>query len=519
MRHGKAHELGSTRVMPGKNNSYSVSGEDAPAEGGQVQSDIQDKLDSLLDNLQNRIDQIPDDHVWQIPHTPIEDEHAPLTVTEEVQVTTAEDQTVFKDNVEAEGEIHSELSAQVTVHDIVSSESDKDIAATEIQADVRSLDYMMVDSEIRIPDKDRDEEACDQDTTAKPDQMSTSFLAQLKGLLDDQRRQLEHYIDDSIKKVRQNLSTEIKSIRFEVNLLKANTVSFFMRVAPAVTFTESKLQEIRQTQNDILLNQNIAFSNMEMIHNAQKKLMNEHRIITESRMDACTQILDDHMLEVKNHVTKGINFLVERLTTAQNSLTATTSEEVRKEEKAMIKANTENTVWSTNVIRGSMGLEQLSYKNIETAPILEDQSGVPYAEQSITENAHGADVASVISSPVVPTPRDLPSSFQSPCQRCCIVSYKHHIRSSASHLQALQPSHNILSASNPITRDSDPVNGYPITAQPTYTNSFLTMNRFFLLYWNMGSIFLNLRITNLMITPAGKTRLNFLHGKDHCTGR
>ncbi|KAK8939811.1 DNA-directed RNA polymerase subunit beta [Platanthera guangdongensis] len=100
-----------------------------------------------------------------------------------------------------------------------------------------------------------------------------------------------------------------------------------MRASPTVTHTENKLEEIWKKQLDIMENQNITTSNMKMVHEVQKILMTDHKKTLERRMDACTQYLDNHMLEVKNHVTKGLNFLDKRLSIAKNSLTATISEE------------------------------------------------------------------------------------------------------------------------------------------------------------------------------------------------
>ncbi|KAK8958758.1 hypothetical protein KSP40_PGU004976 [Platanthera guangdongensis] len=113
----------------------------------------------------------------------------------------------------------------------------------------------------------------------------------------------------------------------------ANTVAFFKRAALAVTYTENKLQGIRLKQNDIIENQNIIPDNMEMVHNVYKILMEIHKTTLERRMDACTQYLDDRMLEVKNHATKGVNFLDEKISLDKNSLTTTMSEEVIKGEK------------------------------------------------------------------------------------------------------------------------------------------------------------------------------------------
>ncbi|KAK8933267.1 hypothetical protein KSP39_PZI015838 [Platanthera zijinensis] len=87
----------------------------------------------------------------------------------------------------------------------------------------------------------RETEALDEGTSARFDQLSPTFMAQLKGLLDEQRRGLENYVDGALKDVRNDLATEIKSIRFELNLLNGETVKFFTRATPVIDYTMEKL--------------------------------------------------------------------------------------------------------------------------------------------------------------------------------------------------------------------------------------------------------------------------------------
>ncbi|KAK8952660.1 hypothetical protein KSP40_PGU014354 [Platanthera guangdongensis] len=100
-------------------------------------------------------------------------------------------------------------------------------------------------------------------------QMSRTFLAQLKGLLDDQRKQLENFVDDSIKNLRNDLSTEIKSIRFKDKFIELNTL-----------------------HNALMENQNILTGNLLSIHNAEETQLEKHKIILEINSRQVTAIDD-----------------------------------------------------------------------------------------------------------------------------------------------------------------------------------------------------------------------------------
>ncbi|KAK8948290.1 hypothetical protein KSP40_PGU002141 [Platanthera guangdongensis] len=128
-------------------------------------------------------------------------------------------------------------------------------------------------------------------------------------------------------------------------------------------------------------NRNILSGNMLVVHNTEKELLEKHKNILERRMDTCAQVLDDHLLKVKNHVTLGIDHLDGQLTNTSTTLTQNIYEEVKKGEKGVIKYNTEDVIWTTNVFRGSMGLELLSYENIKTALIPENLYGGQYINQ------------------------------------------------------------------------------------------------------------------------------------------
>ncbi|KAK8958683.1 hypothetical protein KSP40_PGU018248 [Platanthera guangdongensis] len=95
-----------------------------------------------------------------------------------------------------------------------------------------SSECEVADSEIR-GDISKDAKAVNlPGTTQQSMEMSTPLIAQLKGLLVQQRRQIELYVYNSIKELRQNLSTEIKSIRFDVNLMKLAA-----KTVPTMVFT------------------------------------------------------------------------------------------------------------------------------------------------------------------------------------------------------------------------------------------------------------------------------------------
>ncbi|KAK8943373.1 Sterol 3-beta-glucosyltransferase UGT80A2 [Platanthera guangdongensis] len=76
-----------------------------------------------------------------------------------------------------------------------------EVAETKTDVTEHSSEYMMADSESREVTREKYEDVCDQGTSHQADPLSSTSLAQLKSLLDDPRRHLEHYVDDSINEL------------------------------------------------------------------------------------------------------------------------------------------------------------------------------------------------------------------------------------------------------------------------------------------------------------------------------
>ncbi|KAK8950318.1 hypothetical protein KSP40_PGU002160 [Platanthera guangdongensis] len=197
----------------------------------------------------------------------------------------------------------------------------------------------------------------DKGTSTQTRQIPPTFLAQLRGLFDEKRRALKNYVDEALKDIRNDLAIEIKSIRVKIKLLKGEIVKFFKRVAPVVDYPLEKLDVSGQNIAVILENQKIQAKNSVTMFENDKIMRGQQNTKIFIKMDVCTNLLDDHMLEVKNQVTAAVNYLETERSEACTSRTMNLIEEVKKEESEAIRTNTENMVWETNLVRGSLGLE------------------------------------------------------------------------------------------------------------------------------------------------------------------
>ncbi|KAK8940789.1 hypothetical protein KSP39_PZI010486 [Platanthera zijinensis] len=115
----------------------------------------------------------------------------------------------------------------------------------------------------------------------------SSLLIQLQVKLDEQRLVLEKYVDEGHKILQFNLAQDIKSIRFEVNLLKKEMTDCFHKGGNAVVYIVKQQKETKFQVDDLVVKQGYVLENQLRMN---ENLIDMHSITLTKLADQTTAI-------------------------------------------------------------------------------------------------------------------------------------------------------------------------------------------------------------------------------------